>query len=314
MGGSGAFGTVRGERSGETSVPFVAIEPDQAQPIESEEVSITGLGFGDDDFADDFQDEKTVLEVDESIDADFSLNSIDIDSEQLDRSEQDTLFQSAADKSMKDLFDKLDASDVSQPNEDSSQLDALDVDEFELDEPSRLVPIPSAPIRPAGHARLNPNKATRVGYDVSAVAQELNKEKGAGLGAGMSPFGAASSESSSSRGGGSLESRVQENKAQPPAEVPQAKPASPQPQKVAPPSRPPRPSADEVTPAPGNVDPWAAAFAGTQQPTGDSSSERFAMPTSRQERRKAGKRSFWRLVFFCSWGSDRDVSQDGRRL
>ena len=81
----------KGERSGETSVPFVAIEPDQAQPIESEEVSITGLGFGDDDFADDFQDEKQSSRSTSPLMQ--RARSIDIDSEQLDRSEQDTLFQ-----------------------------------------------------------------------------------------------------------------------------------------------------------------------------------------------------------------------------
>ncbi|MGB0647121.1 MAG: serine/threonine protein kinase, partial [Bradymonadia bacterium] len=285
LGGSGAFGTVRGERSGETSIPYVALEPDTVRSVESEEVSITGLGFGDDDFADDFQDEKTVLESDESIDADFSLNSIDIDSEHLDRSEQDTLFQSAADKSMKDLFDKLDASDVSQSAEDSSQLDALDVDEFELDEPSRLVPIPSAPIRPSANARINPNKATRVGYDVSAVAQELNKQ-GAGVGAGMSPFGNQASQEKSSPVGNAPESRVEEKSTKPQVQGTESKAPSLPPQNPPPVSRAPRAAVDEVTPPPAKVDPWAAAFAGTQQPAADSSSERFAIPASRQGKKK----------------------------
>ena len=57
---------------------------------------------------------KTVLEIDESVDVDFSVSVSDIESEALDQSdaEQDTLFQSAADDSIKALFNQIDGNAV----------------------------------------------------------------------------------------------------------------------------------------------------------------------------------------------------------
>jgi hypothetical protein len=286
MGGSGAFGTVRSDRSGETSIPFGQIEPEVVAVPESEEVSITGLGFVDDDFEDDFQDEKTVLELDESLDADFSINSLDIESEDLDRSQQDTLFQSTADKSMRDLFEKIDSSgDQMVAQDDSSQLDALDVDEFELDEPSRLVPIPNAPVSPVKHAKLNPNKATRVGYEVAAAARDLVGSVPPGAVAGASPFG------------GSVNSVAPPAAPAPKLEKPASvnlasKPAPSQPrQRVVPATHPSRSSFDEVTPPPGGNDQWAAAFAGVKQPVSDPSGGRFAIPAGAKAK-KGFSRSF----------------------
>lgn len=291
MGGSGAFGTLRSDRSGETSIPFGTIEAEQSNNHGVEESAITGLGFLSDDFGDDFQDEKTVLELDESIDADFSIDSLDIESEQLDRSQQDTLFQSAADKSMRELFDKIDPSvDRVRSLDDSSQLDALDVDEFELDEPSRLVPIPNAPSATL-NASLNPNKATRAGYEVASIVNTLGSSSNRqgesetnSVKSGVSPFG-SSGVPVMPKAGMSVRSEVPRPQGFSSTDTEPKQPAQPKRPIPSEPKGMGRRGHEEVTPEPGANDQWAAAFAGVKPAIVDSQGGRFAMPAAARTRK-----------------------------
>lgn len=292
---SGAFGTLASERSdvpargltqpnlpNDTSLP---VEDGASEEIQGEEISITGLGFSDDDFGDEYQDEKTVLEVEDSIEVDFSVSVSDIESESLDQGhlDEDTLFQSAADDSIKALFEQIEpepANAASFDNDDSSQLEALDVDgdDFGSDEPSRLVPIPVP--KPSVNRS---SKNTKFGYAV-----EPNSGDSQGL---ESPFSSPppgvpseqpnpavkSSDIMSTQFGApkpTIEKapyeRVEARSTLDERPNPVVDSAQPSAQR--------RSSfdSDTKTPNPGNVESWAAAFSAT--PNVSQANPRFAIP------------------------------------
>ena len=322
---SGAFGALNNER-GEVSNRNITLSnrvqgkdgsaDHELQDVYTggDEVSITGLGFDDDDFGDEYNDEKTVLEVDESVEVDFSVSVSDIESESLDLldSEQDTLFQSAADDSIKALFDHIEQPDpVAEEKaksafeeEESSQLDALDVDgdEFGADEPSRLVPIPQAQIaaarttvnsKPAG---LNSGKRTMMGYPAKVLDEQVDKGRLESPFAPSSPSNPQMGSTDPVRGTPELSPSVTETRlGNPQVKLPeQSQSATSGPisqprdiqtnpvveSAVSVPQRRADFDANTKTPNPGNVESWAAAF--DAAPKVGQTGPRFAMPASEQ--------------------------------